>query len=132
MRGRIAVTLGFWLVVASGAVRADPLRYDWGLEDGVEYESNPGRIERIEGVPSQAVPPGSTLARVVASGALTADLGERNGLALSGAFGGKWFTQSQARAENVLVVQAAATDTQRLWQRTAAALALSYYAVFQR
>ena len=130
MRGRIVLPLVLFLAAASG--RADPLRYDWRLEDGVEYDSTPGRIERIDGIPSQPVPPGSTLARVVASGALVADLGESNGLALSGAFGGKWFTQSQSRAENVMVVQAAASDMQRLWRRTAVAMAFSYYDVFQR
>jgi hypothetical protein len=132
MRLGLAATLACGLVAAGGGARADPMRYDWRIEDGVEYDSNPGRIERIAGIPSQPVPPASALARVVASGALAADLGWGNGLALSGAFGGKWFTESQARAENVLVAQAVANDAQRLWQRTTAAVAMSYYDVFQR
>jgi hypothetical protein len=132
MRLRIAATLGLCLAALGAEARADPLRYDWRLEDGVEYDTNPGRVERIEGTPSQPTPPGSALARFVAAGGLTTELGERNGLALAGAFGGKWFTASQARGENVLVAQASASDTLRIWRRTHAAAALSYYDVFQR
>lgn len=132
MRVGIAATLALSFAVASGTARAEPPRYNWRIEDGIEYDSNPGRVERIDGTPSQPPPPASTLARVVASGALAADLGERNTLAVSGAFGGKWFTQSQARAANVLVAQAQASDSQRVGQRTQLALAMSYYDVFQR
>ena len=132
MRVRIAVTVGLCIASMGGRARADQLRYDWRLEDGFEYDSNPGRVERVEGTPIQPTPPGSALARVVAAGSLAADLGERNSLALSGAFGGKWFTAREARGENVLVVQASASDTVRLARRTHAAATVSYYDVFQR
>jgi hypothetical protein len=132
MRLRIAAMLGILLAVRSGEVCAEPVRYDWRIEDGVEYDTNPGRIERIEGSPSQSPPPGSALARVVVSGALAADLGERNTLALSAAFGGKWFARNEARAENVLVAQASASDSLRVARRTHGVAAMSYYDVFQR
>jgi hypothetical protein len=132
MRVCIAAMFAICLVAVGGAARAEAPSYDWRIEDGVEYDSNPGRVERIEGVPSQPPPPASALARVVVSGALAAELGGRNTLALSGAFGGKWFTQSQARAANVLVAQAQASDGQRIARRTQVALGLAYYDVFQR
>jgi hypothetical protein len=127
---RIVVVLGFWLAW-SGPVRADGLRYDYRLEDGFEYDSNPARTETIDGAPLRKVP-GSVLARVVASGSLVASLLRNNVLAMSGAFGGKWFQASSARAENVLVLQGTATDSQRLMDKTKVGLALSYYDVFQR
>ena len=130
MRVGIAVILG--LCFAAMGARAEPLRYDWRLEDGAEYDTNPGRVERIGGSLSQPAPPGSALARLVASGGLAADVGERNSLSLSGAFGGKWFAASAARAENVLVAQGSASDTLRVWRRTQAVAAMSYYDVFQR
>jgi hypothetical protein len=132
MRLRIVVPIGFCLAAVAVSARAEPWRYDWRLEDGAEYDTNPGRIEKIDGRPSQPMPPGSPLARVVAAGSLSAELGERNTVAASGAFGGKWFTASQARAENVLVLQGSASDTVRLARATRAAAGFAYYDVFQR
>jgi hypothetical protein len=132
MRLRIVATFGLCLAGMGVKVRAEQLHYDWRLEDGAEYDSNPGRVERIEGTLSQPAPPASALARFVASGGLATTLGERSSLAMSGAFGGKWFVASEARAESVLVVQGAASDTLRIWRQTQAAAAISYYDVFQR
>jgi hypothetical protein len=132
MRLRIVVIIGFCLCALGARTRAEPVRYDWRLEDGLEYDSNPARIERIAGANTQPASPASLLARLVASGNLSAPLGERNALALAGALGGKWFTDGGARADNVLVMQAAATDTLRLGQRTQAAMACAYYDVYQR
>jgi len=132
MRLRIAATFGICFVAMGAGARADQLRYDWRLEDGAEYDTNPGRVERIEGTPSQPAPPASVLARIVASGGLAAGLGRRNSLALFGAFGGKWFADSDARAENVMVAQATASDSLRIWRRTQTTMAFSYYDVFQR
>jgi hypothetical protein len=132
MRLRIVATFGLCLAGMGVKVRAEQLRYDWRLEDGAEYDTNPGRVERIEGTLSQPAPPASALARFVASGGLATTLGERSSLAMSGAFGGKWFVASEARAESVLVVQGAASDTLRIWRQTQAAAAISYYDVFQR
>jgi hypothetical protein len=131
MRGGIA-TLVFFLAGLGQAAFADQVRYDWRIEDGAEYDTNPARAERISGTAPEPAAPASPLARVVASGNLAAPLGQRNLVALSAAFGGKWFTAAEARAENVLVAQAAASDTVRLWQRAQLALAAAYYDVFQR
>jgi hypothetical protein len=130
MRWGIA-TLGFLLVGIPGGASAQ-LRYDWRLEDGAEYDSNPARAERISGVAAQPSAPGSPLARVVAAGNLATPLGQHNQLALSAAFGGKWFTAAEARAENVLVAQASASDNARLGQSTQLGLTAAYYDVFQR
>lgn len=132
MHLRTAALFAVCLAGLAAELHAETLRYDWRVEDGIEYDSNPGRIESIEGTPSQPVPPASALARLVVAGSLAADLGESNTLVASGAFGGKWFMTSAARAENVLVAQASASDTLRLWRRTQAAAAMSYYDVFQR
>ena len=132
MRLRIVALWGCWLCSLGSQTRAEPVRYDWRLEDGLEYDTNPARTERIAGTDTQPPSPASFLARLVASGSLSTPLGQRNALALSGVLGGKWFVDSGARADNVLVVQAAATDTLRLGQRTHAALTGAYYDVYQR
>lgn len=131
MRGGI-VTLVFCLAQIAGSANADDLRYDWRIEDGVEYDTNPARAERIAGAQAQPVAPASSLARLVASGNLLAPLGERHVLALSAGLGGKWFTDERARAENVLVARASASHSVRVAQRTQLALASAYYDVFQR
>ena len=123
-----ALGLGFY----DPPAHADPVHYDWRLEDGLEYDTNPARTESVSGTSIGPSVPASSLARFATSGSLSAPLGESNSLALSGAFGGKWFTGSMARAENVFVLQSAASDTQRLGSRTQIALAASYYDVFQR
>ena len=132
MRLRIIAIFVFCLCRPSSAARAELVRYDWRLEDGLEYDTNPARAEHVAGTESEPTAPGSPLARIVASGSLSAPLGQRNALALLGALGGKWFVASEARAENVYVVQAAASDTLRLAQYTQAVLSGAYYDVFQR
>ena len=132
MRLRIVAIFGFCLCALGSQTRAEPVHYDWRLEDGLEYDTNPSRIESIAGSDPQPASPASLLARLVASGNLSAPLGQNNALALSGALGGKWFADRGARADNVLVLQAAAADTLRLGQRTQAALTGAYYDVYQR
>jgi hypothetical protein len=132
MRLRIVAMFGFCMCGLGARARAEQTRYDWRLEDGLEYDTNPARTERIAGGDLQPASPASLLARLVASGSLSAPLGESNGLAVSGALGGKWFADSGARADNVLVIQGAATDSLRLGQRTQAALTCAYYDVYQR
>jgi hypothetical protein len=144
MRGSIVAIVRFRLralvlglcVVGPGLcalpAHAEPVHYDWRLEDGLEYDSNPARSESVSGISIEPSVPASSLARFATSGSLSAPLAESNLLALSGAFGGKWFTRSTARAENVFVVQTAISDTQRLASRTQMGVAASYYDVFQR
>jgi len=132
MRLRIVATFGICLCSLGSTSRADPARYDWRMEDGLEYDTNPARTETIAGSNTQPAAPGSLLARLVASGSLSAPLGERNVLALSGALGGKWFADGGARADNVLVLQTAATETLRLAERTQLSFAGTYYDVYQR
>jgi hypothetical protein len=131
MRGGIA-TIGLCLVGLAGSATAGETRYDWRVEDGAEYDTNPARTERIAGAQPQPVAPASSLVRVVAAGNLATAVGERNWFSLSAGLGGKWFVDDRARAENVMVAQASASDSVRLWQRTQLALAATYYDVFQR
>jgi len=132
MRLRIFAILGVCLCGLNSESHAEQLRYDWRLEDGFEYDTNPARAEHVAGTEIEPAAPGSPLARLVASGSLSAPLGQHNMLALSGALGGKWFVAREARPENVFVAQAAASDTLRLGQRTQATLSGAYYDVFQR
>lgn len=131
MRGGIAIAVLF-VVGLGGRATAGDLHYDWRIEDGAEYDSNPARAESIAGMPAQPRVPGSPLVRLVASGNLSAPLGQHHFLALSSAFGGKWFTDPEARAENVLVAQASGSDTVRFASSTQLALTAAYYDVFQR
>lgn len=131
MRGGIATIVFCLAEIASGA-NAGELRYDWRLEDGAGYDTNPARAENISGTEDQPTAPASSMVRLVAAGNLTAPLGERHVLALSAGFGGKWFTHERARAENALVAQASASESMRVLQKTQLALAAGYYDVFQR
>jgi len=126
------VAIGIGLLGLGATSRADGLRYDWRLEDGAEFDTNPSRAEHITGTVNAPIPPASPLTRLVVAGNLATPVGARNTLALSAALGGKWFTVDEARAANVLVVQASASDTLKLRDSTQASLAVSYYDVFQR
>ncbi len=132
MRLRIVAIFGFYLCSLGSRARADQVRYDWRIEDGLEYDTNPSRAESIAGGDLQPASPASLLTRLVASGSLSTPLGERNVLAASGALGGKWFIDGAARADNVSVVQGTATDSLRLGQRTQVDLTGAYYDVYQR
>ena len=99
MRLRIVAIFGFCICGLGTRARAEQTRYDWRIEDGLEYDTNPARTEHIAGGDLQPASPASLLARLVASGSLSAPLGESNVLAVSGALGGKWYADSGARAE---------------------------------
>jgi len=123
----------FALLGAGPWARADSEQHDLRVELGTEYDSNPDRAEHIAGVtPILPQAPASPLARLVASGNWSSPLGERAGLALSGALGGKRFLREEARGDDVLIVQAGANGTLRLAGRTILGAAGSYYDAFQR
>jgi hypothetical protein len=113
--------------------RADSARYDLRVELGTEYDSNPDRAEQIANVAPTLSPAGpSPLARLVASGNWASAIGQRGGLALSGAMAGKRFFDQDARGDDVLIAQAGANGTLRVAGRTILGLAGSYYDAFQR
>jgi hypothetical protein len=132
MRLRIVAIFGFCLWGLGSRARAEQARYDWRIEDGLEYDTNPSRAESIAGGDLQPASPASLLTRLVTSGSFSAALGESNVLAVSGALGGKWFVDGGARADNVQVVQGSASDSLQLGRRTQAALSCAYYDVYQR
>jgi hypothetical protein len=108
---------------------AEPVRYGLRAEVGAEYDSNPGRIERVAGVPSKPIT-GSPAGRLVLSGELAAPLGERHLLTASASGAGRGY--SRAEAENVAVTEASAGWAVRAGARTSIGLAGHYYDVFQR
>jgi hypothetical protein len=111
--------------------RAEPARMAGRAEVGVEYDSNPGRAETVEGDRPRPVVPGSPLGRFVLTGDLAAIRG-RQALALSAGLAGKVFQRAEARAEDVLVADASGSWSVRVAERTRLALAGTYYDVFQR
>jgi hypothetical protein len=120
------------VVAVAGAGRAwGQARYEVRAEVGAEYDSNPGRTEEVQGGMAGAAIEGAPLGRLVVGGDLAARLGERQALSLSLGGAGKRFS-ARARADDVLVAQAAAAWNVRVGAGTAIALAGTYYDVVQR
>lgn len=130
----VCAVLGFGLGPALGfAAAADGvIRYAARLEAGAEYDSNPARLERVDGAPPPADVPASPLGRLVLSGDLVAAPGARHVLALSASAAAKAFTSSEARGEDVVVGQGTAGWTVRFADSAAVGVTASYYDVFQR
>src|SRR5688572_25246294 len=132
---RLGVALGALLgLMPSLLVRADPVRYAVRAELAAEYDSNPGRIEEIDGVAQPRVEPivGSPVGRLVLSGELAVPIGQEQSLTLAGTAGGKRFLRSASRAEDALVVEASGAWNVRVSDRTALGLVGAYADVFQR
>jgi hypothetical protein len=119
-------------VAPGGGARADSPRYELRVELGGEYDSNPGRIEEVEGRPASPPIQGSPLGRFVLAGDAAGTLAGRHALSLSLGLAGKAFTRSAARDENVLVGQASAGWSVLLGGRTSLGVTGSYYDVGQR
>ena len=113
--------------------RADSARYGLRAEVAAEYDSNPGRVEQIDGVPtgrSEEVV-GSPVGRLVLSGDLAAPVGTRQSVSLFASAAGKRFGRSQARAEDVVVAEASGAWNVLAGERTTVGLAGSYAEAFQ-
>jgi hypothetical protein len=117
------------LVLAGTSASAEDLRYDFRLETGGEYDSNPTRAETVAGV---SVAKGSPLLRLVASGSLDAEMSQRLRLAWTGGLGGKWFSESSAEGEDVLVLNSQAVLSYRLREDVVTSAQASYYDALQR
>jgi hypothetical protein len=126
-------TVVLTLLGACPWARADSARHDLRVELGAEYDSNPDRAEHVANLaPTLAEAGPSPLMRLVAAGGWSSAIGERGGLALSGAMAGKRFFEQAARGDDVLVAQAGANGTIRVASRTILGAAGNYYDAFQR
>jgi len=115
-------------------VRAETVRYGLRAEVAAEYDSNPGRIERVNGEPSGRSPDivASPAGRLVLSGDLAAPLGTRQSVSLAATVGGKRFQRSEVRAEDVVVVEASGAWNVLAGERTTLGLLGGYAEAFQR
>jgi hypothetical protein len=118
-------------VAPVGAAHGEPLRYELRAELGAEYDSNPARIEEVEGRPTPPIQ-GSPLGRLVLGADAATTLAGRHTLTLSLGFAAKAFTSTAARLEDVLVAQASPSWTVLVAPRTSVGLGGSYYDVAQR
>jgi hypothetical protein len=130
---RLAVALCALLGLGPSApVRAEPARFALRLEAGGEYDSNAGRVERVDGATAPKPIVGAPVGRLVLTSELAAPLGNRHVLSLFASAAGKSFRRAEARSEDVLVVEASGGWTFQAGDRTALGLHGAYYDVFQR
>jgi hypothetical protein len=121
-------------VVPSLPVRADPVRYGLRAEVAAEYDSNPGRVEVIDGEPTgrsnEVV--GSPVGRLALSGELATPVGTRQSVSLFASVAGKRFVREEARPEDVVVAEASGAWNVLAAARTSLGLAGAYAEAFQR
>jgi hypothetical protein len=133
MRPRAVVLLALALVGLSASARAqEPLHYGLRLEAGAEQDSNPARLETIQGLGSPRPIVASPLARVVTSATLLARLAERHALSLAGGLGAKRFLRPEAQPEDVMVAEASGSYNVLFGSATGLGLGGAYYEIFQR
>ena len=118
--------------LAGSPVRAaDLLGYGLRLEAGVEHDSNPARLESVQGIPGARPIEGSPALRLVSGGDLSAALG-RLLLSLSGGLAAKRFLLPDAQPEDVVIAEARAAAAVALGGSWELGMGLGYYDVFQR
>jgi hypothetical protein len=133
MRLHAVALLQASLVVGSSAVRADEtLRVAVRVEAGAEHDTNPARIETVNGTVPEGAALGSPLGRLVTGVDLLARPGHRQTVSLAGGLAGKWFVREELRAEDVLVAEGRGSYGLALSDRTALTFVGAYYDVFQR
>jgi hypothetical protein len=113
------------------ALAAEGLAYGLRLEAGAEQDSNPSRLEQVEGSSEREIVAASALRLVAGADVLAASAG---GHSLSAAveLAGKRFFQPEARSEDLLVTDARAGADAALGRRTRLGASLQLYDVFQR
>jgi hypothetical protein len=110
---------------------ADGVAYGLRLEAGAEQDSNPARLEQVDGVAGRAVGAATAL-RLVAVGDLLVASGAGHQLSLAAEAAGRRFLQPEAQSEDLLVVDARAAGDLALGARTRVGAAMHHYDVFQR
>jgi hypothetical protein len=131
MRLRAVALVAVNLASASPAGAGELLGYGLRLEAGVEHDSNPARLENVEGVSGARPIPGSPALRLVSGADASAALGAVT-LSLSGGLAGKRFLLTDAQLEDLVIAEAragASLPLHRLWEL---GLGAGYYDVFQR
>lgn len=121
-------------LLPSPPVRSEPAHYSLRGELAAEYDSNPGRIERVDGVTAPRTEPitGSAVGRLVLSGELMVPIGSQQSLTLSATAGGKRFLRNEFRTEDALVFEGSGAWTVRAAERTLVALVGNAADVYQR
>jgi hypothetical protein len=141
MRPPAVVPGALWLmsVAGGGLARAEvdadldrpaEIRWSGRAELGPEFDTNPARLERVDGVDAAAVG-GSPAGRAVVAGEL-ARLSGRHVAVASLSLAGKGFARQAARGEDVLVVQGSLGWGAAVAASTRLSLLGGYYDVFQR
>jgi hypothetical protein len=132
--GRTTLAVSLIAALAPAAARADggvdDARYLLRGEAGIEYDSNPHRLESIGGVTATPIA-GSPLARLVLSGSLFDVVADGQSLTLAATGAAKLFEAADARSENVLIAQSSGAWRLALGERTHLLASTVYYEAFQ-
>jgi hypothetical protein len=131
MRLRAVALVAVQIAIAPPARSAELLGYGLRLETGVEHDSNPARLETVDGIMPPRPIQGSPALRLVSSLDLAGGLGPHL-LSLSAAVAGKRFFRSDAQLEDLVIADTRAAGSFRLSDRWALAVSAGYYDVFQR
>lgn len=120
--------------VSAGA-NAEPApssqHYALRAEVGSEVDTNAHRRETVQGAVDNTGAVVSPVGRVVVAGSLSDVVGDGHQVALSATVAGKVFTNTDARSENVAIVDGSALWRKALAPRWALALSSAYYEAFQ-
>src|SRR4051812_1241788 len=132
--GRTTLAVSLIAALAPAAARAeggdDDARYLLRGEAGLEYDSNPHRLETIGGATATPIA-GSPLARFVLSGSLFDLVADGQSLTLGATAAAKLFEAADARSENVLIAQSSGVWQLALGERTRLLASAVYYEAFQ-
>jgi hypothetical protein len=132
MRPRAVALLALALCGARATAHAaGGVAYGLRLEAGVEQDSNPSRLEQVDGTDGRAVEPATALRLVAAADVAVASAGGHR-LSLAAEAAGRRFVQRQAQREDLLVLDARGGGELALGARTRLSLAAHHYDVFQR
>jgi hypothetical protein len=131
MRLRAVALVAVSLAAVPPSRAGELLGYGLRLEAGVEHDSNPARLENVQGVPGARPIEGSPALRLVSGADLSAALGALL-LSFSGGLAGKRFLLAGAQPEDLVIAEARAGANLPLGRRWDLGLGAGYYDVFQR
>jgi len=130
---RLAV-LALWVSVlteALPAAAAETVRYKLQSEIGLEYDTNPGRQERVDNDPDPAPITPSPGGRLVVGGLSTLKLSSKSVLIARLQAAARGFSETLARKDSVGIVQGSLALATRFGVASRARLSLSLYDAYQ-
>jgi hypothetical protein len=130
---RTSLALSLIATLSPAATRAEPVddeRYTLRAEAGLEYDSNPHRLEIITGTPTPLIA-GSPLERVVLTGSLFDVVAAGQALTLGATAAAKLFQTDDARSENVAIAQSSGAWRLSIDEHTRFVASAAYYEAFQ-